>query len=307
MRILFAGTPDFSVPPLQALIDSEHEVCGVYTQPDRPSGRGRKLTASPVKAAALANNIPVFQPESLKGDEAQAELAALKPDLMVVVAYGLILPKVVLEMPTYGCFNIHASLLPRWRGAAPIQRAIMAGDAQTGVTIMQMDVGLDTGDMLHKVMCDITPSTNAQRLHDELSVMGAEALMVVIPQIEAGELKPEKQDEAFTNYAKKLDKQEATIDWSQSAQQILCQVNAFNPWPVAQTSLDNKTVRIWGAELEPASVSSAPGTIAVEKKRLLVSTSDGQLSITKLQLPNKKPADVVGYLNGHDVAGEQFS
>ncbi len=248
LRIIFAGTPEFSVSPLQALLDSEHEIIGVYTQPDRPAGRGRKLTASPVKTLALEHNLPVFQPENFKAEEACQQLANLKADVMVVVAYGLILPKSVLETPTFGCLNIHASLLPRWRGAAPIQRAIEAGDAESGVTIMQMDIGLDTGDMLHKVATKITAEDNSQALHDRLSRLGSEALMETLKSMQNQALHPEKQDESLVTYAHKLSKAEAEIDWSQSAESIVRKIQAFNPWPVAFTNFQDKPLRIGQAK-----------------------------------------------------------
>ena len=233
LNIIFAGTPDFAAVALAALLESEHNVIAVYTQPDRPAGRGRKLKASPVKQLALEHNLPVLQPTSLKGAEEQQQLADFQPDLMVVAAYGLLLPKVVLETPRYGCLNIHASLLPRWRGAAPIQRAILAGDSESGVTIMQMDEGLDTGGMLYKLTTPIDDGDSAQQLHDRLAELGADALLQTLAKLPGG-LEPEPQDEAQATYAKKLDKQEAAIDWTHSARQITRQINAFNPWPVVE-------------------------------------------------------------------------
>ncbi|MDQ1362586.1 MAG: methionyl-tRNA formyltransferase [Pseudomonadota bacterium] len=237
LRIIFAGTPEFSVPPLQALIDSPHDVVAVYTQPDRPAGRGRKLTPSPVKELALAHNIPVFQPVNFKAEEDRHALAALKADLMVVVAYGLILPQVILDAPRLGCINIHASLLPRWRGAAPIQRAILAGDTETGITIMQMEAGLDTGPMLHIECCPIAPDDTGSRLHDKLMALGAQALMKSLPGLISGTLRAEKQNDALACYAAKLQKSEALINWQDDAEKIYRQIRAFNAWPVAQTPL----------------------------------------------------------------------
>jgi len=306
MKIIFAGTPAFSVAPLNALITAGYSICAVYTQPDRPAGRGRKLKASPVKACALSHDIPVYQPASLKSPESQQTLQALNADLMVVVAYGLILPTAVLAAPTQGCLNIHASLLPRWRGAAPIQRAILAGDNTSGVTIMQMDEGLDTGDMLLKSTCDIGPDMTADMLHDALSTLGAEALLEVMKQIENATLCPEKQHDADTTYAKKLDKKEALIDWQQSAQQIRCLVNAFNPWPVAHTTLADKIVRIWSATVATQNTDAAPGTLSVFEKQLQVATGDGALLIQRLQLPGRKPISSQDFLNGHDIAGQCF-
>ncbi|MCK4587820.1 MAG: methionyl-tRNA formyltransferase, partial [Gammaproteobacteria bacterium] len=232
LKILFAGTPEFAAVTLKALLDDGHEVVAVYTQPDRPAGRGRKLTASPVKSLAEENGLTVVQPMSLRDADVQQELASWQADLIVVVAYGLILPDAVLATPRLGCINIHASLLPKWRGAAPIQRAILAGDGQTGVTIMQMDTGLDTGDMLLKVTCPIEPGDTAEILHNKLAETGAQALLDILPDLSAGTLQPELQDETQASYAKKLQKSEAELDWQQSAEQLARQVWGFNPWPV---------------------------------------------------------------------------
>ena len=309
LKIIFAGTPDFSVPPLQALIDSEHEVVAVYCQPDRPSGRGRKLTAGPVKQLALDHQIPVYQPLSLKDEDAQAQLAALNADLMVVVAYGLILPKVVLDTPRLGCINIHASLLPRWRGAAPIQRAILAGDNTTGITIMQMDVGLDTGDMLYKTQCDILPDDTGSSLHDRLSQQGAEALLSVLPQVESESCQPEKQDDSLSCYAEKLQKSEAILDWNLPAAQLAAKVQAFNAWPVAQTTMMKKAkpqvLRIWRAIVVDESCNQAPGSvIRCNKQGMDVATGDQLLRILELQLPGGKPMDIKAFVNAHDLSGE---
>ena len=309
LKIIFAGTPDFSVPPLQALIDSEHEVVAVYCQPDRPAGRGRKLTAGPVKQLALDHQIPVYQPLSLKDETAQAELAALDADLMVVVAYGLILPKVVLDTPRLGCINIHASLLPRWRGAAPIQRAILAGDKTTGITIMQMDVGLDTGDMLLKTECDILPDDTGSSLHDRLSAMGADALMEVLPKIIDGSVQPQKQDDSQSCYADKLQKSEAVLDWTQPASQLAAKVQAFNAWPVAQTTIMKKgkpqVLRIWRASVLDETSEQAPGTvIRCNKQGMDVVTGDKLLRVLELQLPGGKPMDIQAFVNAHDLTGD---
>ena len=314
LRIIFAGTPDFSVPPLQALIDSPHEVVAVYTQPDRPAGRGRKLTPSPVKACAIEHGIPVYQPEKLRQAEDQQPLIDLQADLMVVVAYGIILPKVILDAPRLGCFNIHASLLPRWRGAAPIQRSILAGDAQTGITIMQMDVGLDTGDMLLKKTCSIADDDTGSSLHDRLSIMGAEALMEILPAIANGSLQPEKQDDSLANYAEKLQKAEAIIDWTKSASDIKAQVNAFNAWPVAQTPIDLKQdgkpqmMRIWQAQLTDGVVGAEPPgkVLNCNKQGIDVATGDGVLRLMKIQMPGKKPMDVPAFVNANDITGMQL-
>jgi len=314
LRIIFAGTPDFSVPPLQALIDSPHEVVAVYTQPDRPAGRGRKLTPSPVKACAIEHGIPVYQPEKLRQAEDQQPLIDLQADLMVVVAYGIILPKVILDAPRLGCFNIHASLLPRWRGAAPIQRSILAGDTETGITIMQMDVGLDTGDMLLKKICSIADDDTGSSLHDRLSIMGAEALMEILPAIANGSLQPEKQDDSLANYAEKLQKAEAIIDWTKSASDIKAQVNAFNAWPVAQTPIDLKQdgkpqmMRIWQAQLTDGVVGAEPPgkVLNCNKQGIDVATGDGVLRLMKIQMPGKKPMDVPAFVNANDITGMQL-
>ena len=314
LKIIFAGTPDFSVAPLKALIDSPHEVVAVYTQPDRPAGRGRKLTPSPVKACALEHGITVCQSEKLRQAEDQQPLIDLQADLMVVVAYGIILPKVILDAPRLGCFNIHASLLPRWRGAAPIQRSILAGDRETGVTIMQMDIGLDTGDMLLKKTCPIVDDDTAAILHDRLSIMGAEALMEILPAIANGSLQPEKQDDSLANYAKKLQKTEAIIDWTKSAAEIKAQVHAFNAWPVAQTPIDLKQdgtlqmMRIWLAQLTDGVVGNAPPgkVLNCTKQGIDVATGDGLLRLMKIQMPGKKPMDVAAFVNANDLSGMQL-
>lgn len=303
LNIVFAGTPDFAAIALAALLKSRHNVIAVYTQPDRPAGRGRKLKASPVKELALKHNVPVFQPSSLKSPEDQQQLAALKPDIMVVAAYGLLLPQVVLETPRYGCLNIHASLLPRWRGAAPIQRAILTGDAVSGVTIMQMDEGLDTGDMLYKLTTPIDETDTAQRLHDRLAELGADALLHTLARL-PGDVAPEPQDEALATYAKKLDKKEAAIDWSQPARQIARQVNAFNPWPVAQTWLDDKILRIWEAHSLSDNANTTPGTVVAESKQGIdIATGKGILRVTRLQLPGGKSLSVADFINSRHITG----
>jgi methionyl-tRNA formyltransferase len=303
LKIIFAGTPDFSVPSLRALLASEHEVVAVYTQPDRPAGRGRKLSASPVKQLALEHGIEVRQPKNLKGGEDLAALEALQADLMVVVAYGLLLPRRVLEAPRLGCVNVHASLLPRWRGAAPIQRAILEGDTESGITIMQMDVGLDTGPMLLKRSCPISDQDTGGSLHDRLAVLGAEALMAAMPGIADESIDPQIQDDDLATYAGKLEKQEARMDWAQSAEQLDRQVRAFNPWPVAQTALNGEVLRIW--EAEPlAGEGGEPGRIlSVGKEGIDVATGAGLLSIKILQLPGKRAMSAADFLNAHTVEG----
>ncbi|HFE39149.1 MAG TPA: methionyl-tRNA formyltransferase, partial [Gammaproteobacteria bacterium] len=249
MKILFAGTPEFAAVALSALLRTEHEIIAVYTQPDRPAGRGRKLTPSAVKQVAQDAGVDVYQPVSLKDAEAQAKLEALEADIMVVAAYGLLLPARVLEAPKLGCVNIHASLLPRWRGAAPIHRAILAGDVETGITIMQMNEGLDTGDILFKTSCTIKADDTSASLHDRLADMGGEAIVHTLGVIEKGRVVKEKQDDSLAVYAHKLKKSEAKIDWTQSAIQLDRQIRAFNPWPVAQCEYDGKILRLWMAEV----------------------------------------------------------
>lgn len=305
LRIIFAGTPDFSVAPLKALVDSKHEVIAVYTQPDRPAGRGRKLTASPVKQTALEHDIPVFQPQSLKTPEAQAEIEALQADVMIVVAYGLILPKAVLEMPKYGCLNIHASLLPRWRGAAPIQRAIQMGDAETGVTIMQMDVGLDTGDMLTRLKTPITPEDTAQTLHDRLSTLGCDAMMTTLTLLQSEQLVPVKQDEANVTYAEKLNKAEAEIDWQASAETLARQIQAFNPWPVAFTQYQGQPLRIWQAKVGDLTTKKPPGlVISVTKAGMEIATGEGSLLIKQVQPSGKKAMPAYDFAQARQLTGQ---
>ena len=308
LKILFAGTPEFAASSLAGLLDSEHEVLAVYTQPDRPAGRGRKLSASPVKALALAHGLPVLQPASLRDEEAQRELAAWNADVLVVVAYGLILPEPVLATPRLGCVNVHASLLPRWRGAAPIQRAILAGDAETGVTIMQMDKGLDTGDMLRVVCCPIEPTDTAGILHDRLAELGAQALLHTLAALARGDVRAEPQDDAQACYAEKLQKAEAQIDWQQSAEQLSRTVRAFNPWPVAFTRFDDKNLRIWFAIVLPADsgldTAAAPGTVLAESRDGIdVATGDGGLRIQQLQMPGGKVLSAEQFLNAHSLVG----
>lgn len=305
MRIIYAGTPDFAVPPLKALLDSEHEVVAVYTQPDRPAGRGKKLTASPVKQAALEAEIPVLQPVNFKAEEDRQELATLDADLMVVAAYGLILPKTILDAPRLGCINIHASLLPRWRGAAPIQRAIETGDEETGITIMQMAEGLDTGDMLLKLATPISEQDNGGLLHDRLSEMGAEALMQALPSIESGNVEPEVQDESLVTYAHKLQKAEANIDWTDSAERISRRVRAFNPWPVCQTASELGALRVREAAVDEGVSGQKSGVVVEESKDqgVRVQCGVGSLWLTNLQLPGKRPMSVKDFLNGRSLLG----
>jgi methionyl-tRNA formyltransferase len=314
LRIIFAGTPEFAVPSLSALVDAADaapkrtpiEVVAVYTQPDRPAGRGRQLQASPVKSLAVGKGLPVVQPESLKKDpEAVARLAAFDADLMVVVAYGLLLPVTALEAPRLGCVNVHASLLPRWRGAAPIQRALLAGDAETGVCIMRMEAGLDTGPVYHRVHTPIGPRETAADLHDRLARLGAGALLDALPGIADGTLAAEPQMEDQVTYAHKLSKDEAMIDWHQPAEIIERAVRAFNPWPVAQTRLDTETLRIWEAEADPDSrVTDRPGTvISAGKTGIAVATGQGILRILRLQPSGKRAMGAMDYLNARSLDG----
>nr|WP_314477778.1 methionyl-tRNA formyltransferase [uncultured Pseudomonas sp.] len=287
MRIVFAGTPEFAAEHLKALLDSPYEVVAVYTQPDRPAGRGQKLMPSAVKALAVAHDIPVMQPPSLRNAEAQAQLAALAPDLMVVVAYGLILPQTVLDIPRLGCINSHASLLPRWRGAAPIQRAVQAGDAESGVTVMRMEAGLDTGPMLLKVVTPITADDTGGSLHDRLAQMGPPAVIQAIAGLADGSLHGEVQDDALATYAHKLNKDEARLDWALPADQLERLIRAFNPRPVCHSTLDGETVKVLSARLTTG--QGAPGEVlAATKEGLVVACGEQALSLTRLQLPGGK-------------------
>ena len=303
LNIIFAGTPDFAAQHLQALIDSPHNVIAVYTQPDKPAGRGKKLQASPVKQLAEQYQIPVYQPKSLRKPETQAELTALHADVMVVVAYGLILPQTVLDAPTYGCLNVHGSLLPRWRGAAPVQRAIWAGDKQTGVTIMQMDAGLDTGDMLHKVFCDIDVQDTSADLYHKLAEIAPNALIEVLNHLTDGTFIAEPQDDMQSNYAEKLSKEEAKLDWQLSAAQLERNIRAFNPWPMAYLQLTDEqgnpqTLKVYQATVLP-SVSQTPGTIiSADKNGIQIATADGVLNLLQLQPAGKKPMSAQDLLNG---------
>ncbi len=302
LNIIFAGTPDFAATHLQALLNSEHNVIAVYTQPDKPAGRGKKLQASPVKQLAEAHHIPVYQPKSLRKEEAQAELQALNADVMVVVAYGLILPEAVLKAPKYGCLNVHGSLLPRWRGAAPIQRSIWAGDTETGVTIMQMDIGLDTGDMLHKVTTPILATETSASLYAKLAELAPPALLEVLNGLTNGQFKPEKQQDEQANYAEKLTKEEAKLDWNLTACQLERNIRAFNPAPMAYLTLMvnevEERIKVYQAEVLPHQEKAVGTVLAVDKNGIQIATQQGVLNITQLQPAGKKPMSVQDFLNG---------
>ncbi|MGH8352763.1 MAG: methionyl-tRNA formyltransferase [Pseudomonas sp.] len=288
LRIVFAGTPEFAAEHLKALLDTPHQLIAVYTQPDRPAGRGQKLAPSPVKQLAEQQGIPVYQPQSLRDPAAQAELAALEPDLLVVVAYGLILPQAVLDIPRLGCINSHASLLPRWRGAAPIQRAIEAGDAESGVTLMQMEAGLDTGPMLLKVHTPIGSEDTGGSLHDRLAELGSKALVQAIAGLAAGSLVGEVQDDALASYARKLNKDEARLDWSRPAVELERLIRAFNPWPICHSTLNGEPLKVLAASLGEG--QGQPGQIlAASKDGLSLACGQGALRLTRLQLPGGKP------------------
>ena len=298
LRIVFAGTPDFAARHLAALLSSQHDVVAVYTQPDRPAGRGKKLTASPVKAIALENDIPVYQPVSLRNEEAQQELAAIDADIMVVVAYGLLLPQEVLDTPRLGCINVHGSILPRWRGAAPIQRSIWAGDTETGVTIMQMDIGLDTGDMLKVATLPIEATDTSATMYEKLAELGPDALIDCLSAIADGTAVAVKQDDEQANYAKKLSKEEALIDWTMDAAAIERCVRAFNPWPMSYFTVAEQNVKVWQTAVEADNQGKAPGTIlSADKQGILVATGNGALRLISLQPPGKKAMSAADLLN----------
>ncbi|MDO8463632.1 MAG: methionyl-tRNA formyltransferase [Gallionella sp.] len=307
MKIIFAGTPQFAASALAALL-GEHQVVAVLTQPDRPAGRGMQLTASPVKQLALQHGLQVLQPATLKTGEAQQAIAALDADVMVVAAYGLILPKAVLQLPRHGCLNIHASLLPRWRGAAPIPRAILAGDSETGITIMQMDEGLDTGDMLLRHACPITPDDTAQTLHDKLAAMGADSIVEALRLLQERRLMPVKQDNEVACYAAKLLKSEAQIDWRQDAWQIERAVRAYNPFPVCHASLNGVPIKVWRAALSVDKHGAAGEVLAVDKHGITVACGKDALCLEVLQRPGGKAQPVAQFLQSMPVKhGDSFS
>jgi len=304
LRVVFAGTPEFALPALDALADSPHELVLAVTQADKPAGRGRKLTASPVKKRAAARGISVYQPTSLKGSDALQKIETLKPDLMVVVAFGMILPRAALRVPRLGCINIHASLLPRWRGAAPISRAIIAGDRVTGITIMQMDEGLDTGDILLQKKLPIEARETAGALHDRLAALGAEALMQTLPGLAAGTLHPVTQNDKQATYAPKIDKSEALLNWRMPALALERQVRAFNPWPVAETSYEGARLRVWEAEALQHSHTAVPGTVIKSGAvGIDVAAGGGILRLTRVQLPGRKAIEASEFVNAVDLDG----
>lgn len=304
LKIVFAGTPEFAAVSLKALIDSSkeqnHQVIGVYSQPDRPAGRGQKMVASPVKQLALEHDIPVYQPLNFKQEEDRQVLANLDADIMVVAAYGLILPKVVLETPKLGCINVHASLLPRWRGAAPIHRALIEGDKETGITIMQMDVGLDTGDMLSKVQCDILDTDTSADLHDRLAPLGGQLLVQTLDLIKQGKHQPEQQDESLANYASKLTKQEGAIDWHTQADTLARKIRGLSPWPGSYIETEQGNIKIHKASLHSLDTNQAvPGTvIEITKKEVVIAAVEGAVALQNVQFPGGKRLDIRDALNG---------
>ncbi|MCB1615704.1 MAG: methionyl-tRNA formyltransferase [Pseudomonadales bacterium] len=312
LRIIFAGTPTFAAAQLQVLIDSRHTVVAVYTQPDRPAGRGKKQMPGPVKQLAEAHHLPVYQPLSLKDEEAQTLLDQHQADIMIVVAYGMLLPKAVLDMPKLGCINIHASLLPRWRGAAPIQRAIEAGDVETGITFMQMDEGLDTGDMLKKIPCQIEPDETAASLHDKLATLAKKTLLTLIDELASGSINRVKQDNALGCYAEKINKSEAVIDWSLDAAIIERKVRAFNPFPICFSEMEGTgRIRVWEAAVSRKTDDTPPSVIfKVDSTGIQVACGKDALVIKQLQLPGKRPITAKDALNSYAdifLPGKRFT
>ncbi len=306
LNIIFAGTPEFAVSALQSCIDSHHNIVAVFTQPDRPAGRGRKIIFSPVKQLALDTNIPLYQPQQLDKNEIE-QLKEIEHDLMLVSAYGMLLPKTVLEIPRLGCINIHASLLPKWRGAAPIQRAIIAGDTHTGISIMQMVEALDAGPVLQTFTCDIYANDTGKSLHDRLTKIAADEIVNVLDRLQKNELHAIVQDENQASYANKLSKQEANIDWYQTAIDIERKIRAFNALPVAYSYINDERVRIWQAELCSTTASAPPGTIvSTDKHGIQVTTGDGGLKLTTLQLAGGKVISAQDFINAHNVDGQRF-
>jgi methionyl-tRNA formyltransferase len=308
-RIIYAGTPEFALPPMRSLHKAGVRICAVYTQPDRKAGRGRKLTASPVKRWALEHGLKIEQPETLRDTAEQKKLAAYQPDLMVVTAYGLILPAEVLAIPRHGCVNLHASILPRWRGAAPIQRAILAGDEETGVTLMQMDAGLDTGPMLATASTKIIPGETSAELHERIAGLAAELLLDKLPQLIEGDLHGEQQQHNLASYAHKVKKEEAWIDWQQSAVQLARKVSAFNPWPIAQTRWQEQVLRIGRAtvaESAQTDKSVAGEVLAASGQGVDVACGQGILRVLELQLPGARMISSGDFIHAHKIIGEKL-
>jgi methionyl-tRNA formyltransferase len=314
LRIAFAGTPDFALPTLRALAQSQHRLVGVLTQPDRPAGRGHALTASPVKRLALELQLPLSQPPQLRSPDAHAALANWAADVLVVVAYGQILPAAVLALPRLGCLNVHASLLPRWRGAAPIQRAILAGDTETGVTIMQIEAGLDTGPILAQQRIPIEPDANASRLHDRLAQLGADLMVASLDQAEVGPLRSQPQSDQGVTYAAKIDKAEARIDWWRSAVELARQVRAFNPWPVAETLWQGRQLRVWDARAraderlagEHADFAQPGNVLGMQRGELLVQCGRGRLALINVQLAGRRIVSASEFAGTQSLAGSRF-
>lgn len=302
MRVIFMGTPDFSVGTLEALVEAGHDVCLAVTQPDKPKGRGKEMQFTPVKEAALKHGIPVFQPKKVREPGCVEELKKYNADICVVIAFGQILPKSILELTPNGCMNVHASLLPAYRGAAPIQWALISGEKVTGITTMQMDEGLDTGDMLLKVEVPITDEDTGETLHDKMAAAGAKLAVETLAAMEAGTLKPEKQGETTTPYAKMLKKEMGNIDWSKSAEEIERLVRGLNSWPSAYTNWDNKVMKIWRAAVKEGDTEAVPGTIVkVEKDSFAVQTGKGLLVVKELQIPGKKRMNADAFLRGYQI------
>ncbi|KTD07367.1 methionyl-tRNA formyltransferase [Legionella jamestowniensis] len=300
MNIVFAGTPEFTLPCLDALFKSSHELIAVYTQPDRPAGRGRKLQPSAVKNWALSQHIPVYQPLNFRSEETVTMLATLKPDVMVVIAYGLILPRNVLTIPKFGCINVHASLLPRWRGASPIQHAILHGDTETGVTIMQMDVGMDTGDMLAQACCPILSDDTAETLHNRLAKLAVEPLLSTLDALEQGQAQPKVQNSVDATYASKIHKEDALINWSKTAYEIHNQIRAYNPWPIAYTSTGKETVRIYRSHVVDYVGQAVPGTVLkLDRQGMLVATAKDAIMVECIQFPGSKVMKIADWLNAN--------
>lgn len=304
MKIIFMGTPEFSVPTLKTLIDSEHEIVACYTQPDKPKGRGKKLQMTPVKEVCIEAGIPVYQPTRIRREEFVKEFQAIEADIAVVIAYGQILPASILEAPKHGCINIHASLLPKYRGAAPYQWAVIRGETTTGITTMQMDVGMDTGDMLLKTVINIEQDETAGSLHDKLMMSGGNLILETLRQVEEGSLNPVKQDDDEATYAPMLEKNSGKISWHKPASEIENLIRGLNPWPSAYTFMDDKLLKIWKATvLEDRTEDLTPGTICevLDKEGFIVRCEEGSLLVTEVQLQGKKRMDAASFMRGYTV------